>query len=371
MNRKPTRWHLAGVLLGLLILLAVWLLAPQMSGQPERPKTVTAKVDGADKDRKRDETVKAPRAAFDAAKRAHEREGHLNLDDETPKAATPRALEDVRAGNAYQREIVPPLPTAGASQGFKGCTTRFIRGSSSRNGVRPKAIVDHYTVSANRPGWADVWGTVTYFDRLNGDANSHFVIDRDGNCAYIVPIERKAHTQAAGNPQSVSIEVVNTGGERPFMATPGYQKLVSVHRQIGKRVGIPMRRGRVVNGNVVTSGIVQHKDGGYRWGGHTDIGPFSIDYIAKISAAGAGSRFDVLTKAERKPVSRTCTHRRQRDRQRRGSSRWREQNGHVADWRRTVKRNYTRLHSPWKLRNRGTRRKLQVAVYVNRRGACR
>jgi hypothetical protein len=211
------------------------------------------------------------------------------LRDETPPLAQQVAPGELTAAQqevARIKATQPPLPTAGASEGFIGCRTQFVRNQSSRNGTRPQLQVLHYTVSRNILGWADVNAIVALFDRTSAQASSNFVIDAEGNCAYIVPIEVKAWTQAAANPYSVSYEVVDYGNESVYMQPAGYAKLRSVMLQVATRTGIPMRAG-IVNGCVpARTGIVQHKDFGYCGGGHFDITPFSKgNVIRKVTVS--------------------------------------------------------------------------------------
>lgn len=272
----------------------------------DAPATVTSRVDGADRDRVADDEIKVPEAVVAQVKRSEVGE-HEGLGNEAPRLAPESQLVTAKKQEARVIRTQAPLPVAGASQGFPGCVTRFIgANSSSRNGVRPQLIVDHYTVSPNRLGWSDVNGIVVFFGRAATRASSNFVIDAEGHCAYIVPIERKAWTQAAGNPISVSIEVIATGRETRFMEPAGYAKLAAVHREIGRRAGIPMRRGSVYP---LRKGIVQHKDGGLSWGGHVDITPFSIAEVVRITMQVTGvSR---LVKVERAVADKRCYHRRQ------------------------------------------------------------
>ncbi|MBX5461650.1 MAG: N-acetylmuramoyl-L-alanine amidase [Steroidobacteraceae bacterium] len=234
------------------------------------------------------EQVTVPKAAVEHAARVTE----SNLRDEAPVEARQAAPEELEAAQAQQeriRETQEPLPVAGASAGFKGCVTRFVRNQSSRAGVRPQQHWLHYTVSGNRAGWDDVNAIVAFFNSSASQASSHFVIDREGNCAYTVPIEAKAWTQAAANPIAVSYEIINSGQEASFMDTPGYDKLRSVMRQVSQRTGIPLRRGAVSGCRVTRTGIVQHKDGGICAGGHVDITPFDIDQVVRIVTADAKS----------------------------------------------------------------------------------
>lgn len=244
-----------------------------------------------------------------------------DLRDETPEIAeqvAPGELTAAQEAAARIRATQPPLPTAGASQGFIGCRTQFVRNQSGRNGTRPQLQVLHYTVSRNILGWADVNSIVALFDRSAFAASSNFVIDAEGHCAYIVPIESKAWTQAAANPYSISYEIINYGNELSFMTSAGYAKLRSVMEQVSARTGIPMRTA-VVNGCVpVKSGITQHAAFGYCGGGHHDIGPFPFAKIVGIITKKQPVTKQVKWLNHRKAISRTyqtkCKHPYQRER---------------------------------------------------------
>jgi hypothetical protein len=246
--------------------------------------------------------VEAPAPLVDEA------EGTLEDSLRTPPAVAPDAqVEAARKAADENRRKLDPLPTAGASQGFKGCYTRFVSNQSSRGGVRPVWQVLHYTVSRNVAGWADVNAIVALFDRSSAQASSNFVIDAEGHCAYIVPIEAKAWTQAAANPFSISYEIVAYGDESTFMDSAGYRKLASVMRQVSARTGIPLRAGSTNGCSPGSSGIVQHFDFGICGGGHHDITPFSKAQVIRIVQR------DTVPKVQRKPLTarwlpcwRTC-----------------------------------------------------------------
>jgi N-acetylmuramoyl-L-alanine amidase len=245
---------------------------------PASPITVT--VNAVPGDGQPATTVIVPQEAVQQARPSVER----SL--QTPPAATPKTQLDAAGEQAADlRTTEKPLSTAGASQGFPGCVTRFVVNQSSRHGMRPQVQVLHYTVSANRPGWSDVNAIVALFNAPSFQASSNFVIDGEGNCAYIVPIEAKAWTQAAGNPFSVSYEVIDMGSEGVYMAPAGLAKLRLVMREVAKRTGIPLRRGAISGCTVTRTGIVQHADFGLCGGGHHDIDPFAVqpivDYVAK------------------------------------------------------------------------------------------
>lgn len=262
-------------------------------------------------------TIQVPQAAVNQTAAIPDKQ----LRDETPALAqqvAPGQLTAAQQAVAQIKATQPPLPTAGASAGFIGCRTEFVRNQSDRHGVRPQLQVLHYTVSPNRLGWSDVDAVVHLFDTTAAQASSNFVIDSEGNCAYIVPIEAKAWTQAAANPYSVSYEIIDMGNESVYLQPAGLAKLRSVMEQVSVRTGIPMRAGKV-NGCVpLVSGIVQHADFGYCGGGHHDIGPFPEGKVVKTLVVSQPVPRTVKWLAHRKAISRTyqqkCKHRYQRQR---------------------------------------------------------
>jgi hypothetical protein len=267
------------------------------------PATVTVPVDGLDPGIAPDKTLTVPAPAVEQAKDAlsgdvpaslpldSDDADHTDQRDETPPEASVSDLDDNADELAENRRTTQALPTAGASAGFAGCRTQFVGNQSSRRGVRPTVQVLHYTVSPNRHGWSDVDGITAFFARSSSQASSHFVIDAEGNCAYIVPIEAKAWTQAGGNPWSVSYEIIATGKESDYLAPAGYAKLRSVIAQVATRTGIPLRAGAITGCAPARSGIVQHAHGGTCWGGHHDIGPFAFaTVLARVTAGGCDAK---------------------------------------------------------------------------------
>jgi hypothetical protein len=273
------------------------------------PENVVVKVNKAPDDGKPTTTIQVPAPVVAQTDAALED----GLKDEAPAAAPAAEIEAAQEQIGKVKTTLPPLPTAGASAGFRGCVTRFVSNQSSRHGVRPIYQVLHYTVSPNRPGWSDVNAVVALFNVLRSQASSTFVLDAEGHCAYIVPIEAKAWTQAAGNPLSVSYEIINSGRESSFMGTPGYSKLSSVMREVSRRTGIPMRTGSVILGR---SGIVQHKDGGLAWGGHVDITPFSKSQVIKAVTTNTCSTSTCKKAARTRSLRKRniATHKTLRDR---------------------------------------------------------
>lgn len=255
------------------------------------PVTLTVPVDGLDAGNAPDRTIEVPKAVVQAvAPRLED-----NLQGEQPPAAPADQLQAAKNAADAIAKTQLPLPTAGATAGFTGCRTSFVVNQSSRRGVRPNEQTLHYTVSGNRPGWADVDAVVALFNRPSSQASSNFVIDGEGHCAYIVPIEAKAWTQAAGNPFSVSYEIIATGNESTYLAPAGMAKLRAIVREVSRRTGIPMRRGAVNGCTPTRSGILQHKDWGVCGGGHVDISPFPIDQVVAQLVAGAVTTTDKVT----------------------------------------------------------------------------
>jgi hypothetical protein len=253
-------------------------------GEGNKRTEISFRVNEAAGDGAPTKTVEVPEAVVEQAQPTLEK----RLRDETPALAeqvAPGQLTAAQEEAARIRATEPPLPTAGASPDFAGCVTRYVRNQSSRRGVRPQLQVLHYTVSPNRIGWADVNAIVALFDRASFAASSHFVIDGEGNCAYIVPLEAKAWTQAAANPISVSYEIINSGREAALMGGMGYAKLRAVMQQVAERTGIPLRAGRVSGCVATQTGIVQHKDFGICGGGHVDITPYSSAAVIKTVSA--------------------------------------------------------------------------------------
>jgi hypothetical protein len=279
--------------------------------------TVKVAVDTLDGSPDKDKTIVVPKVAVeqaaaalsgdvpDAAPLDSDDADHTGLVDETPPSASRADLADNAEEQKKNRATTEALPTAGASGGVPGCKTAFVRNQSSRRGVRPTVQVLHYTVSPNRRGWSDVNGIVAFFNRSSSQASSHFVIDAEGHCAYIVPIEAKAWTQAGGNPWAVSYEIIATGREPAYLGLAGFAKLRTVMTWVKGRTGIPLRAGRVSGCSPSRSGVVQHAHGGSCWGGHHDIGPFSFAAILTTVTRGVKP----LTASQRRACSLLNFHR--------------------------------------------------------------
>ena len=275
---------------------AVALLVNGHHVKHEPPAALTVPVDGLDAGTKDDRTIVVPKAAVDQA--APDLESNLR---EPPANVPAQQITAIQQAEQRNRATTKALPTAGATAGFQGCRTSFVNNQSSRRGVRPTTLWDHYTVSPNRPGWSDVDAVVALFNRTSSQASSHFVIDSEGHCAYIVPIEAKSWTEAAANAFAVGFEIIATGHEKRYLEPAGMRKLVAVQREVARRIGIPLQRGAIRNCVPTRSGIVEHRDGGLCAGGHVDITPFPIaSVVAETIRLAGGST----------PCNRACDLRR-------------------------------------------------------------
>lgn len=256
------------------------------TGKPRGTVTITVgkavHVDGADKDAKRDDQIELSPAARDQAEQLLEAnapaggEKRIELDE---------PLREPSDGPAMRHEPGTPL----AAQEFPGCRTAFVANSSSRNGATPRVIVWHYTVSRRLPGWSDNDALTAMSNRPSAGVSWHFSIGGDdGLCAFNVPTNLKAWTQANANPFAIGIEVIALGNEPRYVEGAGRAKLLAVTRELGRRFKIPMRAGKVDGCRPTRSGIVAHVQLGICGGGHVDINPW-LGQLPELIKAAASS----------------------------------------------------------------------------------
>ena len=168
------------------------------------------------------------------------------LRDETPDEIPAPVLEGGRDANERndERLTTDPQPVGGAQN--YSCRKDFSGRVYSARGVRPMLWVNHYTVSPNRPGWGDVLGIHSYFKRTRV-ASSTFILDFEGHCLQMVPLEGKPWTQGAMNPVSTSVEIIATGRapRSAWLNAPIFRRgiLADLARDTMRRQGIPLRRG--------------------------------------------------------------------------------------------------------------------------------
>lgn len=278
---RRTRWTVHGIHASLWLGLGIAFLVGAFTGA----HYATFKVGGAHGTPV--QTISVPVSALDAAKAGLG--DHRGARDETPPVAPRSVVKAAQRQDAQlaKRDKLPRVfPDAAPSQ--RGCVTRLVQNYSSRNGVAPHAFILHYTVSPNVPGWADVNAVVGLFDTWAYQASSNYVIDGEGNCAYIVRETDKAWTQAAANPFSISVEVIATGQERNYIAPAGLRKLVMVISDALHRWHIPLQLGQFTNGVLTRPGILDHEMLGLAGGGHHDIAPLRTVNGRQVFDAAAG-----------------------------------------------------------------------------------
>lgn len=223
---------------------------------------------------------------------------HENLSAEV--AGTPLAADPVARAAALEANELAARDTTSGPDRFSeprtlaafeqpGCVTKPVRNYSSRNGARPALLVPHYTVSANRDGWGDVDAIASYFNTSRAQASSHYIVDFEAHCAYLVSEQAKAWTQGWFNPWSISIEFIATGKE-PDLSEAAYRKGAKVFAAAAKRWGIPIQPAIVDGCRIVRAGIIDH-DALDCGNNHTDIRPFSVPKLIRYTkqAAGAGA----------------------------------------------------------------------------------
>jgi hypothetical protein len=275
------------VLLALVITAGVVIVATDNGpdhapGTPRRTITVTLGGPGHKKialDPRQQANLHA-QAVEDAAGQTAESESNLH---ET-QPASGSELAKAR-GVAPPGSPAIPQATTFASPSTPGCRSEFVRNYSLRPpGARVELGVIHWTGSA--PGSRAA--IVRWFDTPAAQASSNYITDQDGSCSYVVPESKKAWTQAAGNPWSVSVEIVNQGVQPLFQSARARAVVIRLMRGWHKRWGIPYVHGRVNASCVpIRPGFLAHRDLGACGGGHPDVGAFDLDGLIREAARGA------------------------------------------------------------------------------------
>lgn len=203
-----------------------------------------------------------------------EKPGVQPLTLEAPAPVVKAATDEIHTAMSAGAAAATPFPMAAPSQ--RGCETRIVRNMGSRFGSAVKEIVLHFTAGPNRAGRSDMDGTTTLANNPAAKVSWHFLIDREGNCYFSVPLTMSAWTQANANRFSVGIEIVNAGAhaEPNLIDGKGKAKLALVISDVARDLGIPLQLGRVVGCVPVKPGIVDHAHLGECGGGHVDVTPF-------------------------------------------------------------------------------------------------
>jgi hypothetical protein len=203
---------------------------------------------------------------------AEELDTDLTSDLRHESGISPAARERNRAfearPDAGPRARRPVVPMPACRKDFSGEVW------SSRGGVRPTEFVLHYTVSANRPGWADVLAIENFFSTAR-TASSHWIVDFEAHCLKMVRERDKAWTQGNANPWALSVEIIATGRESAaqWRASPLIRGgvLARLVRNVMDRWDLPIRRVDPA-GCVFPPGLTDHNRlecGNF----HTDVAP--------------------------------------------------------------------------------------------------
>ena len=148
--------------------------------------------------------------------------------------------------------------------------TKYSPNQSARTS-KPSLIVLHSTEGHNRPGVSDLQGLGGWFANSASQVSSHVATDADGYSARFVKDDRKAWHCGAYNGVSLGIEQVGQAAQTSWDRDE-YRETARWIARWSKQHGIPIRRGRVLNGRVLLSGVVTHAQLGHSGGDHHDPG---------------------------------------------------------------------------------------------------
>jgi hypothetical protein len=267
--------HLLTVVITAVFAVGVTIAVDNPSPTPENPSphhTVSVTLGGPKKtkiplDPKAQAIVKSA-VAENAAGDTIGSESDLH---ETKLPSAVAAAQALDAAPPGQPAIPAHVPLAAQSQ--PGCRSAFVRNYSSRHGAPIDLGVIHWTGSPITSGPSGGLAIVRWFDTPAAEASSTDVTDQEGRCWYTVPETAKAWTQAAANPWSVSVEIVNPGVLPLFRTAAARNTVLRLMVGWHRRWGIPYRIG-AVNSNCVPirSGFLAHRDLGRCGGGHPDVG---------------------------------------------------------------------------------------------------
>lgn len=135
-----------------------------------------------------------------------------------------------------------------------------------------RLIVIHDTESHNRQGASDLEAIGALFANPSFQASAHVCTDEDGQSARFVPDGRKAWHCVSYNSAALGIEQIGFASQGEWSDRQLRETARWVARW-SKKFGIPIRRALVVNGTVLRSGVITHKQLGAAGGGHSDPGP--------------------------------------------------------------------------------------------------
>jgi hypothetical protein len=162
---------------------------------------------------------------------------------------------------------------------------RIVGNQSSREGSKLRLVVLHATADPSsgsrplvhgEPGIKDLKRLGALFDDPQTEISANVANDAEGNDARYVRDRRKAWTQVAFNPVSLSVEQIGSSRfDRSRWLVKRKPQLENTARWIAhwhRRWDIPIRRAEVSGRTVVRSGVATHDQLGNAGGGHHDPG---------------------------------------------------------------------------------------------------
>jgi hypothetical protein len=276
------------------VVVAIWAaVIVDLTAHDEEPKgqAISFRVDGPDNDRKPDDIVKAGGAAAEVLDQVQETPAQYDF------GGNLRGKDPTKEGTVSGPLAAPEWP---------GCKTRFTPVNFSSRTAPIKGFALHYTASAGRDGWADMNGLAAYIASRAAGVSWHFLVDAEGHCYYMVPVNKKAWTIGNLNSQTINAEIIGTGQEATYAGSAGFQKITKIVRRAASIYGFPVRLGAVSHCIVTRPGIITHWMGGACAGGHVDVKPYNIATIVQRMAAGGEKP---LTAAQRSACNRLQFHR--------------------------------------------------------------
>lgn len=152
---------------------------------------------------------------------------------------------------------------------------------SSRGGQKVRLVVLHATASHNKKGLADLKAIGAWFQNPVAGVSAHVCVDNEGNSARYVKDGDKAWHCAGYNGVSIGIEQI-LPGDGSEITEHMYRETARWVAYYNKTCGVPIRRGRVLRGRVLRSGVVTHKQLGSTGGAHNDPGPrYSVRHVLR------------------------------------------------------------------------------------------
>ena len=115
------------------------------------------------------------------------------------------------------------MPERSVSLKIRQCPLSYVQHLDNRRTENINLVVVHCTELPDL-AMARVYGEKVHYPDSQTGNSGHFYIDRDGSIEQWVPLDRVAHHVRGFNPQSIGIELVNTG-RYPDWYHSGHQQM--------------------------------------------------------------------------------------------------------------------------------------------------